>query len=106
MMHRLLARFIYVPLLLCAVSAEAGTFYVSTTGIDTNPGTQAAPWKTIQHAANVVSAGDTVMINAGSYPGGITQSRSGVSGAPITFKAVTVGTVVIHGEQTAQTDAF
>jgi hypothetical protein len=33
------------------------TFYVSTTGSDSNPGTPAAPWRTIQKAFNTLTAG-------------------------------------------------
>jgi hypothetical protein len=44
-----------------------GVFYVSTTGNDKNPGTKAAPWRTIQHAANTAKAGDTVLVRAGAY---------------------------------------
>lgn len=32
------------------------TFYVSTTGNDSNPGTQASPWRTVQKACNYVLA--------------------------------------------------
>ena len=37
-------------------------WFVSTTGADTNPGTLAAPFKTIQHAADVAHPGDVVQI--------------------------------------------
>jgi uncharacterized protein DUF1565 len=47
--------------------ASATTFYVSTSGNDSNPGTISAPWRTIQHAANRVAAGDTVYVRAGVY---------------------------------------
>jgi hypothetical protein len=65
-----------------------GTFYVSTAGNDGNPGTQAAPWRTIGHAASAAGPGATVMIMAGSYPENVTLSQSGQSGAPITFENV------------------
>ena len=35
------------------------TFFVAPTGSDLNPGTVAAPWQTLQKAANSVHAGDT-----------------------------------------------
>ena len=41
------------------------TYYVALTGSDTNPGTQAAPWRTIQKAANTLVAGDTVVVQSG-----------------------------------------
>ena len=38
------------------------TYFVSKRGCDSNPGTFEAPWLTIQHAANSVSAGATVYV--------------------------------------------
>ena len=49
--------------------ADAAQFYVSPTGSDTAAGTSAAPWKTLQHAANVVGPGDSVTARAGNYVG-------------------------------------
>ncbi len=73
--------------LLCALPAYATNYYVSTAGSDSNPGTQAQPWLTIQHAANTVVAGDTVHIAPGTYPisSGIVTKTSGTASAPITF---------------------
>jgi hypothetical protein len=49
------------------------TYYVSATmGKDSNPGTAAAPWQTIQNAGGgVVVPGDTVLVQAGTYDGPI-----------------------------------
>jgi hypothetical protein len=64
---------------------RAGTFYVSGTGSDGASGTSSAQaWKTLQHAADTVVAGDTVIALPGTYAGFI-LTRSGVPGAPITF---------------------
>ena len=49
------------------VAAVGNTYYVSKTGSDSNPGTQAQPWLTLQKAANTVVAGDTVFIRSGIY---------------------------------------
>ena len=58
-------------LLFICVSGALGqpnaSFYVSTTGNDSNPGTQAAPWRTIQHAADTARAGSTVNVRGGIY---------------------------------------
>jgi Protein of unknown function (DUF1565) len=49
-------------------AAAAGlSHYVSTSGNDNNPGTFGSPWRTIQHAANTIAAGDTVFVRAGVY---------------------------------------
>ena len=37
-----------VASLFLSITAAANTFYVSTTGADTNPGSLAQPWRTIQ----------------------------------------------------------
>src|SRR5438046_1888803 len=52
-------------------------FYVSTTGNDSNPGTILSPWRTIQHAANSVQAGDTVYVRGGMYNATVYISASG-----------------------------
>ena len=36
-------------------STAVTTYYVSTAGKDTNPGTALQPWRTIQHAANLAT---------------------------------------------------
>ncbi|MBT8061265.1 MAG: hypothetical protein KJO85_01190, partial [Gammaproteobacteria bacterium] len=39
------------------VSAFGATFYVSTSGLDSNPGTAAQPWRTVQYAVDSVAPG-------------------------------------------------
>ena len=50
-------------------SFAATTWYVSTNGLDSNPGTQTEPYATIAHAIDVTTTvnGDTVLIEAGTY---------------------------------------
>lgn len=49
-------------------SCEAAVYYVSASGgSDSNSGTEAAPWATVQKAASVLTAGDTVYIKNGTY---------------------------------------
>ena len=55
---------------------------------DTGPGTSAQPFCTIAAAAKVAHAGDTVLVNAGTYPGtSVNPANSGTAGSPITFRA-------------------
>jgi len=66
------------------------TYYVSPTGNDDSPGTQQAPWQTLQHAADGVVAGDTVDVEAGDYAGfvmGWNFPQNGTASAPITWDA-------------------
>jgi hypothetical protein len=62
------------------------TRYVATTGSDTDPGSEAQPWKTIQKAADSVNPGDVVCVRGGTYPG-FTVAKSGTASQPITFRA-------------------
>ena len=79
-------------------SATAGgiTYYVDVNGNDANNGSQANPWKTIGHAIDAVVAGDTVLINPGTYlvPQQISITTSGTASDPITFEGNGAGVVV------------
>jgi Right handed beta helix region/Protein of unknown function (DUF1565) len=77
--------------------SDAATYDVATTGSDMNPGTEAAPWKTLKKAAAAVQAGDTVRIHAGDYFVGTTWriNRPGTPGNPITYRAYGDGEVRI-----------
>ena len=70
------------------------TFYVSPTGSDSNPGTQAQPFRTIQKAADVVNPGNTVIVEDGVYSGSnqcsnavVCLTRGGSAGQLVTFKS-------------------
>ena len=68
-------------ILLACVSGAFGqpnsSFYVAPTGNDSNPGTQAAPWRTIQHAADTARAGSTVNVRGGIYEELVSINASG-----------------------------
>lgn len=69
-----------------AVSATASThLYVATTGSDSNPGTQSAPFKTILKASQVAKPGTIVHVAAGSYPGSFQTAKSGTASARISY---------------------
>lgn len=70
-----------------SVAVQAGTLYhVSPQGNDQNSGDQEHPFATIQHAANVAKAGDTVQIEAGIYRESVIFPHSGEAEAPIIFQ--------------------
>ena len=75
----------------------AAEYYVSPSGNNASAGSSSAPWETLQHAADVVSAGDTVIIRNGAYAGFRAQS-GGTSGFPITFRADEGTLAVINTE--------
>jgi len=56
---------------------SSATFYVSTTGDDSNPGTRQAPWRTIQHAADTALPGNTIFVRGGLYAQRFTVNVSG-----------------------------
>lgn len=70
---------------LIATPAVAETYYVAEGGDDGAAGTEAAPWATVQRAADAVVAGDVVIVRAGSYAG-FNVSASGTVTAPIVFR--------------------
>jgi hypothetical protein len=75
---------------LSVAQAATTTYYVAPDGSDSNAGTEEAPFKTIQKAASLVVAGDTVVVRAGRYAGfqmGWDFPQDGTADAPITFKA-------------------
>jgi len=64
------------------------SFYVSTNGNDSNLGTQAAPWRTVQHAADTARAGSTVNVGGGVYEELVTIKASGnATDGYITFRS-------------------
>ena len=68
------------------------SYFVEPSGDDTNPGTVNEPWKTLQHAADTVAAGDTVTVNAGTYAG-FNLTTDGTADARIRFIGVAGATV-------------
>src|SRR6185436_1856937 len=62
------------------------TFYVSNAGGDAQDGSAGAPWQTLQKAANSVHAGDTVIVQPGSYTG-FDLRTDGTAASPIIFHA-------------------
>ena len=70
--------------LLPAIAAQAATYYVATTGNNSNPGTSSKPWKTVAYATSKMVAGDTTYVRGGTYNEGIVRfGRSGTKSAPI-----------------------
>lgn len=80
---------------------STNTYYVSPSGSDSNPGTMAAPFATVQAAQTAAVPGDLIYIRGGVYSVPSTQmaftdglydcvfylNKSGTAGAPITYRA-------------------
>lgn len=73
------------------------THYVATAGNDNNAGTVNAPWRTIQKAANTVSAGSTVCVRGGTYNEAVTFAVSGTASAYTIFQSYPGETAVVDG---------
>src|SRR5262252_10990103 len=93
---------IAVALGLSLVGAQAATYYVATTGSDSNPGTQAAPFKTITYAYSKASAGTTIIVAPGTYTDyqsgwGLHLGKSGTASSPIVLQSQTQGGAILEG---------
>ncbi len=86
MIHPIQRTVCCLALLLWAGVAQATTYEVSPGGNDASAGTAGAPFKTLQKAASIAAAGDTVLVNDGTYAG-FRVRTSGTAAALITFQA-------------------
>lgn len=95
-----------IALLMClAVGGASATEYVVDArpemADDENPGTRDRPFRTIQHAADVARAGDTVTVTPGVYREAVILRHGGEVGRPIAFVgepgAVVTGADVVTG---------
>lgn len=107
----------WAPLWICRVivctgwlfgTAHAATYHVAqenAVASDENPGSAGLPWRTIQHAAETLTAGDTVIVHAGvyretaaafaPYDAVIRPRNSGTTSAPIRYQGAEGESVVI-----------
>lgn len=80
--------------------ARAATYVVDQAApgaADTNMGTEEKPFKTVQHAANMVEPGDTVFVMAGKYNERVKIKTSGTESQRITLRAMPRRSVVVGG---------
>lgn len=76
------------------------TFHVAKNGLDTNPGTVDSPFLTIQRAAELAVAGDTVVVHAGVYREWVRPQNGGSSDdCRITYMAAPGEQVTIKGSE-------
>jgi hypothetical protein len=78
------------------------TFYVSPTGNDANPGTQAAPWRSFHTSLTRLRPGDMLYVRGGSYSfSGINYTTlAGTATSPIVITAYPGETPVFTGTST------
>jgi hypothetical protein len=79
-------------------NASVSVFYVATDGNDSNPGSAAQPWQTIQKAGDAAPAGSTICVRGGVYQEQVQINVSGSAAAgPITFRNAEGETPVLDG---------
>jgi len=79
-------------------SSWATTYYVATTGNDSNAGTSVdLPFRTIQHAMNKAVAGDTVLVRGGTYREQVEANLAGTADKPITVSGYASEVPIIKG---------
>ncbi|MEZ4734891.1 MAG: right-handed parallel beta-helix repeat-containing protein [Caldilineaceae bacterium] len=81
-----------------ALQAKGATYFVALDGRDTNPGTRADPFRTIQHALDQVAPGDTIFVRGGAYHEALHIHSSGEPNRLITIAAYQDEHVLIDGE--------
>ncbi len=83
---------------LLAQAPTGSTYYVATDGNDSSNGSINSPWLTVQHAADMAVAGDTVLARGGVYNEHVGFSVSGdTTDGPITFASYPGETAILDG---------
>ncbi len=80
-----------------ALGAGPHRFVDPVQGQDSNAGTQAAPWRTLQHAAGQLQPGDTLVLRGGAYYEHARISVRGTPGQPITIRNYPGEMVILDG---------
>jgi hypothetical protein len=82
----------------------AAEYHVAPTGADDAAGTAAAPWRTIQRAADVMQPGDVCTVHAGTYREWVKPPRGGESEARrIVYRAAPGADVILRGSERVRT---
>ncbi len=92
--------------------AQGATYYVSTTGSDSNPGTESAPFASVSVGVAAAQPGDTVIVENGTYGNEgvvastgsgdsvVNMNNAGTSGNPITIEAQNRGEAILNAAST------
>jgi len=83
-----------------ALTGVGATYHVARgapNASDASAGTAEQPWATMAHAAEVLEAGDRVVVHAGIYREHVLPRHSGREGAPIVYEAAPGEEVIITG---------
>ncbi len=91
-----------VAMVCLAQAGYARTFHVATTGDDAHAGTPSEPLRTIQKAADLARAGDTILVQGGVYRESVVLRFSGDEGHPIVLASAPGQRPVIQPGQEGQ----
>lgn len=80
-------------LVICIYNCNGSNYYVSTNGLDSNPGTSELPFLTVQKGVNTAIAGDRIFVNEGIYLQDVNTAHNGSSGSPIILDGQNVSTL-------------
>ncbi|MGH2687435.1 MAG: right-handed parallel beta-helix repeat-containing protein, partial [Actinomycetota bacterium] len=97
--HRsLAATLLFAAILSLPTAALATTWSVDRSNAlcsDLGPGSEIAPFCTINKARTLAIAGDLVLVHPAVYREQVTPSASGVAGLPITYRASSSGVILL-----------
>jgi len=87
-------------IILTASTLCAAEFHVAINGSDANPGSPRAPFRTLQHAADLAQPGDVITVHAGVYRERVNPPRGGASDRKrIIYQAALGEKVVLTGSE-------
>src|SRR6266516_1751911 len=66
------------------------TYFVSTSGIDSNPGSQSSPFLTVRHGISILQPGDTLFIRGGTYNEALRTGSTSIPSGTSYTNAITV----------------
>jgi alpha-N-arabinofuranosidase len=90
----------FVALAALATAGQAAEYHVAINGKDANAGSAAAPFRTIQHAAQAAQPGDVITVHEGVYRERVNPPRGGQSDARrIVYQAAPGEQVEIRGSE-------
>ena len=97
-----------VEFLLCFLTVSmfmyAKEYHVSVKGNDSNSGTESAPFRTINRAAQAAYAGDVITVHAGTYREWVNPPRGGTDDdTRIVYRAAPGERVEIKGSEIVNT---
>jgi alpha-L-arabinofuranosidase len=90
----------FLAIAACSIALHATEFHVARNGDDTNPGSNAAPLRTIQRGADLARPGDTITVHQGTYRERVHPPRGGISEQKrIVYRAAPGEHVEIRGSE-------